>query len=210
MNPKNPYERYRAADQSKENDLCDLVGCDPREEAAIQSAPVPESPEARLEALALTEAELRRLATETVCPGCAERAAAEDERLRLYAEMDNFKKRLQREQAEQARYAAGNVLADLLPVLDNMELALQYSGNEICKPILMGVEMTHKILLDTLRRHGLEAIGQTGDVFDPLIHEAVGREEAPDLDPGLVSKLMQRGYKLGDRLLRPARVIVSA
>ena len=207
MAKKYPYEAYSAFQQFEKEELSDLASDDPAgQETVGDREDLVGSPEADV---SLTEEELRRMANERICPACPEKASTEEERLRVYAEMDNFKKRLQREQREQTRYASEKVLADLLPALDNMELALQYGGNEASKPILIGVEMTYKIMLDALSRHGLEQVGQTGEVFDPLHHEAVGREVFSDMQPGLVGKLMQRGYKLGDRLLRPARVIVS-
>jgi molecular chaperone GrpE len=125
--------------------------------------------------------------------------------------MENFKKRLQREKDEQARYATENVLADLLPTLDSLDLALQYGSRaEACKDVILGVEMTRKLLLDALRNHGLEALGTEGEPFDPDRHEAIGREESADKEAGAVLKVMQKGYKLKDRLLRPAKVIVNS
>ena len=151
------------------------------------------------------------------CPVCAARAnmpdplaIVEEERLRMLAEMDNFKKRLTREKEEHVRFAAEAVLADLLPSLDNFELALGYGkDNEACREMLQGLEMTHKLLLDALAAHGLEKVGQEGELFNPEIHEAMTREPREDMEPGHVSQLFQPGYKLGDRLLRPAKVVVS-
>lgn len=154
------------------------------------------------------------------CPVCAARAnmpdpaalaaSVEEERLRMLAEMDNFKKRLTREKEEHVRFAAEAVLADLLPSLDNFELALGYGkNNEACREMLQGLEMTHKLLLDALAVHGLEKVGQVGEEFNPEIHEAMTREPRDDMEPGHVSQLFQPGYKLGDRLLRPAKVVVS-
>ena len=205
-----PYKAYSASQQFEEETLPDFAGDAPGvHEAIVDAGGLIGGPEADVDVISLTEAELRRMAIEQLCPACPEKSLAEEERLRLYAEMDNFKKRLQREQREHARYASEKVLADMLPVLDNMELALQYGDNEASKPILIGVEMTYKVMLDALGRHGLEQVGQAGEVFDPLYHEAVGREKIPGMQPGLVGKLMHCGYKLGDRLLRPARVMVS-
>ena len=148
---------------------------------------------------------------EKICPACTIAAEASEIRLRALAEMENFKKRLQREKDEQARYVAGNVLADILPTLDNLDLALQYGTQaEACKDILTGVELTRKLLLDAMKNHGLELVGAAGEDFDPEKHEAIGREENPDAAPGSVLKIMLKGYKLRDRLLRPAKVIVNS
>ncbi len=166
-------------------------------------------PQAR-EELQLTDEELVDLCRSRVCPECPEKAQASDERLRMLAEMDNFRKRMAREQEETRKFAAESVLADLLPVLDNLDLALQHGQNiEACKNLLMGVEMTRKALLDTVKQHGLMVIGEKGEVFDPEWHEAMGHELCPDMDPGCIASVYQKGYKLRERLLRPARVIVS-
>ena len=131
-------------------------------------------------------------------------------RLRNAAEMDNFKKRLTREHEEQMRYAAEKVLGDLLPTLDNLDLALRYgSKSEACKDMLQGVAMTHKLLLDAVEKHGLKPLGEEGEEFDPNVHEAVGFEDRPDFAPNSVARVLQRGFKLGDRLLRPAKVMVK-
>lgn len=131
-------------------------------------------------------------------------------RLRNAAEMDNFKKRLTREHDEQMRYAAEKVLGDLLPTLDNLDLALRYgSKSEACKDMLQGVAMTHKLLLDAVEKHGLRPLGEEGEEFDPNMHEAVGFEDRPDFAPNSVARVLQRGFKLGDRLLRPAKVMVK-
>lgn len=138
------------------------------------------------------------------------KAEMEELRLRTAAEMENFKKRLTREHQEQMRFAAEKVLGDLLPSLDNLDLALQYgSKHEACKDMLQGVAMTRKLLLDALAKHGLTAFGEVGDEFNPEVHEAVGLAADPDLAPGSVTRVMQRGYKLNDRLLRAAKVMIN-
>lgn len=135
----------------------------------------------------------------------------EDERLRMLAEMDNFKKRLTREKDEQVRFASEAVLADLLPSLDNFELALSYGkNNDACREMLQGLQMTHKLLLDALAVHGLEQVGEVGEPFNPEIHEAMTQEKRDDIPSGHVSQLFQSGYQLRGRLLRPAKVVVSS
>lgn len=145
-----------------------------------------------------------------ICPTCPVKTEADDTRLRALAEMDNFKKRMQREKDEALKYAAEPVLADLLPALDNLELAIRYAGkDEASKDLLMGVTMTHKLLLDVVKQHGLVPVGEEGEPFSPDIHEAVAQEERPDMPAGHVTALHQRGYMLKERLLRPAKVSVS-
>lgn len=139
-------------------------------------------------------------------------ASAEDRRLRALAEADNLKKRLIREKEEFVKFAAEGVLADLLPVLDNLDLALAHGRTvAACKDVVMGVDMTRKVFLDILSRHGLEPCGAAGEEFNPEFHEAVGAQpggpdcQAPD---GCVLQVMQAGYRLRGRLLRPAKVLV--
>ncbi len=136
---------------------------------------------------------------------------AQEMKLRTLAEMENYKKRLQREKDEQAAYASERVLRDLLPTLDNLDLALQYGAQSAeCKGMVDGVEMTRAMLLDVLKKHGMTAVGKEGDVFDPNDHEAVGQETGEGVEPGSIIRVLQKGYRLGGRLVRPARVIVSA
>lgn len=138
------------------------------------------------------------------------RREIEDERLRMAAEMDNFKKRLNREYEEQKRYASEKVLSDLLPALDNLDLAIQHAPqDETCKNLTQGIEMTRKQLLDAIARHGLSQVGQEGEAFNPEIHEAIGIEPREDFEKGAVSRVLQKGYKLNDRLVRPAKVLVN-
>ena len=145
---------------------------------------------------------------EQICKRCRE---LEEQHLRTLAEMDNFKKRLTREKEEHARYAAEAVLADILPALDNFELALGYAqGNEACADLVTGLNLAQKSLLETLARHGLTTVGEAGEAFDPEIHEALTQEPNPNIPAGHVSQLFQKGYRLKGRLLRPAKVIVSA
>lgn len=140
----------------------------------------------------------------------AQKAMADEQRLRNMAEIENVKKRLQREKEEQVRFAAEKVLADLLPTLDNLDLALQYGqGDDACKNVIIGVEMTRKLLLDALAKHGLEPVGTAGEAFSPEIHEGIGYADSADMPANHVTAVMQRGYKLKERLLRPAKVMIS-
>lgn len=170
-----------------------------------------EIPEEVTEEIHLTDEELVALCKTRVCPACNEKEEADAERLRALAEMDNFKKRLQREKEEQTKYAAESVLADLLPSLDNLRLALDYGRNlEGCKDLFIGVEMTQKLLLDAVASHGLTTFGDVGEEFNPELHEAVAQEACDDVPEGHIKGLMQKGYMLKERLLRPAKVVVSS
>jgi molecular chaperone GrpE len=142
-----------------------------------------------------------------------EMAAEADKRLRAMAEADNLKKRLIKEKEEFVKFAAEGVLADLLPVLDNLDLALAHGRSvAACKDVVLGVDMTRKIFLDILARHGLEPCGLVGEEFNPEMHEAMGVQPAASgspLPPNSVAQVMQAGYRLRGRLLRPAKVLVS-
>lgn len=140
------------------------------------------------------------------CPHCAESDKA---RLLALAELENARKRLEREKEGFAKYAGESVIADILPALDNLDLALAYAPeSKECQNFVIGVDMTRKLLLDALSRHGLEQIGQLGEHFDPAMHEAMGMEPHTDYANGQVCGLLGKGYKLKDRLLRPAKVMV--
>ncbi|MCL2124296.1 MAG: nucleotide exchange factor GrpE, partial [Desulfovibrionaceae bacterium] len=137
-------------------------------------------------------------------------AEAEDVRLRAIAEVENVKKRLKREQEESVRFAAEGVLGDLLPSLDSLDRAVEYgSQHEVCKEVIQGVEMTRKLLLDAVKTYGLASCGERGEAFNPEFHEAVGFNRSDDLDEGVVGVVVQQGYLLKDRLLRPAKVLIN-
>jgi len=147
---------------------------------------------------------------EQACEICPIKIKVVEDKLRIMAEMENYKKRLSREHNEQLKYATESVLADLLPTLDNLDLALQYgSQSEAGKDILLGVEMTRKLLLDAVKNHGLEPIGEIGEDYTPERHEALNFEVRDDMEDGKVSNVLQRGYKLKDRIIRPAKICIS-
>ena len=140
------------------------------------------------------------------CPNCAE---ADKARLLALADMENARKRLAREKEDFVKFAGESILADILPALDNIDLALAYApeGKE-CRNFVIGVDMTRKLLLDALAKHGLEAIGELGEPFDPAKHEAVEMQSNPGFKTGQICGLMNKGYRLKERLIRPARVTV--
>jgi molecular chaperone GrpE len=131
-----------------------------------------------------------------------------DRLLRKTAEFDNYRKRSERERREQAEYAAADVLGDLLPLVDDLERALQ-AATDSADAYRKGVELIHRQMLELLRRHGVTAIEAAGQDFDPHLHQAVAHEEAPGHRDGEVVEQFCRGYKLRDRLLRPAMVKVA-
>jgi len=136
-----------------------------------------------------------------------ERDALQDRLLRTAAEFDNYRKRMDKERRDLAEYTAGEAIRDLLPIIDNLERALQASALD--DPLRKGVELIHKQMLEILRRRGVTPIEALGADFDPNVHEAVTQEESAQHRDGEVMEELQRGYKVGDRLLRPAMVKVA-
>ena len=140
----------------------------------------------------------------------AELSKAQERALRTAADAENFKKRLQREKEEQTRYANESFMRELLPVIDNLERALEHSEDGSDQGGLVeGLNMTLKGFLDTLTRFGCTQIKAAGKPFDPNFHEAVSQEESADHEPNTVLRELQKGYMLKERLLRPAMVLVS-
>jgi molecular chaperone GrpE len=130
--------------------------------------------------------------------------------LRKTAEFDNFRKRTERERQTLADAAAADLLSELLPLVDDLERALQAEpGAEGADAYRRGVELIHRQLLDVLRKRGVRAIEARGADFDPYYHQAVSHEHDPERRDGEVIEEFRRGYMLGDRLLRPAMVKVA-
>ena len=140
----------------------------------------------------------------------AQEAIAElNERIvRLTADFDNFRKRAQREKDEARQFANQGLLEKLLPVLDNFEMALT-AVKDADPSVRDGVQMILDQLLGVLKESGVEPVDATGQPFDPNLHDALSQEETTEVEEGTVVQQVQRGYKLNDRLVRPARVVVA-
>jgi molecular chaperone GrpE len=136
-----------------------------------------------------------------------ERDSLQDRLLRTAAEFDNYRKRMDRERRDLAEYTAGEVMSELLPIVDNLERALQAAAEE--DPLRKGVELIHRQMLDVLRKRGVKPIEALGADFDPNFHQAVIHEESETHREGEVMEELQRGYLVGERLLRPAMVKVA-
>jgi molecular chaperone GrpE len=136
--------------------------------------------------------------------------ALNDKYLRLAAEFDNYKRRVQRDQSDTIRFANERLFKDLLPTLDNLERALQ-SGREqaLIEGLLEGVELTYKHFLDTLQKMGMKQVASVGELFDPAKHQAVGQVESLTVPENVIVDEYQKGYFLHDRILRPAMVTVA-
>ena len=141
----------------------------------------------------------------------AELAAANDRLLRMHAEMQNLRNRTSREIADERRYAALPILRDLLPVLDNINRAIEAAekANEAEK-LLEGFRLVRQQLLTTLANHGAEPIEALGQAFDPNFHQAILHQPSNDVPADTVTMVTQQGYKLHDRVVRPTQVIVSS
>jgi molecular chaperone GrpE len=137
----------------------------------------------------------------------ADDAGLQERYVRLLADFDNFRKRSEREREDRARYALMEPMRDLLPVLDNLERALSVPG--VADDLRRGVEMVARQFLDVLRRYGVEPVAAIGEPFDPRVHDAVMKVESPDVSAATVVEELQRGYRLHERLLRPAMVRVA-
>ena len=132
-----------------------------------------------------------------------------DRLLRQSAEFDNYRKRTERERREMAQYAAGDVLEELLPVVDAFERALQAEAGPDAAAYRTGVELIYKQLQDLLAKRGVTPIEAVGKPFDPRFHQAITYEPSPGRADGEVAEEVRRGYLHGDRLLRPAMVKVA-
>jgi molecular chaperone GrpE len=141
----------------------------------------------------------------------AELAAANDRLLRLQAEMQNLRNRTSREIADERRYAALPILRDLLPVLDNINRAIEAAekAGEV-ENLLEGFRLVRQQLVTILSSHGAEPIDALGQPFDPNFHQAILHQPSNDAAADTVTMVTQQGYKLHDRVVRPTQVIVSS
>ena len=129
--------------------------------------------------------------------------------MRTAAEFDNYRKRVDRERRELSDFVAADVLTELLPILDNLERALQAPAGGDADAYRQGVEMIQRQMFDLLRKRGVKPIEAVGADFDPNYHQAVSHDISPDHREGEVIEELRRGYMLGERLLRPAMVKVA-
>lgn len=135
-----------------------------------------------------------------------------DEVLRVQAEMQNLRRRTEQDVEKAHKFGQEKLSSELLAVMDNLERALQVAvdrENESVKSLLQGVELTLKSFGDCFRKFGIEQIDPLGEPFDPQVHQAMVMQENPNVDPDTVTGVMQKGYTLHGRVLRPAMVMVS-
>lgn len=182
-------------------------------ETMAEEVPVAEVPEADPLTLSDMEADPREA---EITDLKEEVGKLKDQLLRTFAEMDNLRKRMEREKAEATLYAASNFARDILSVSDNMDRALSTAeadhlkeATEPVKNLVAGVEMTNRELLNVFERHGITRVYPMGEKFDPHYHQAVFEVPTNDAAPGTVVQVMQAGFKIGERVLRPAMVGVA-
>ena len=135
-----------------------------------------------------------------------------DKLLRTAADFENYKKRATRERQEAVKFANEGIISTLIPVLDNFDMAMAATANApdaAIQSLQSGISMIHQQLKKALADAGLEEVDATGQKFDPNLHEAVAQQESADVPEGHVLQQMRKGYKLRDRLLRPASVVVA-
>ena len=139
-----------------------------------------------------------------------EAAKWKDQAIRTAAELDNFRKRMSREKLDAVRYGNQRLLEELLPVLDNFDMGMQAAAQEEGSMLFMGMQMVHKQISEFLSSQNVEEIpAQVGGEFDPKIHEALSQQASEDIDEGKIVHVLRKGYRIGDRLLRPTNVIVA-
>lgn len=138
-------------------------------------------------------------------------AAAKDAALRAQADAQNVKRRAEQDVEKARKFALERFCSELLPVADNLERALEAAAgdDEIVKPIAEGVELTLKSFQDALKKFNIEAVDPEGEPFDPQLHQAMSMLENNEVEPNTVITVMQKGYTLNGRLVRPAMVMVS-
>ncbi|AEH33816.1 nucleotide exchange factor GrpE [Vibrio anguillarum] len=134
-----------------------------------------------------------------------------DSVLRAKAEVENMRRRSEQEIDKARKYALSRFAEELLPVLDNLERTIQAADaeNEVVKPLVEGVELTHKTFIGVVEKFGLKEINPEGETFNPELHQAMSIQESPDHEPNTVMFVMQKGYELNGRVIRPAMVMVS-
>lgn len=137
-------------------------------------------------------------------------AQLKEQLLRTAADFDNYRKRSRREIEDAAAAGRENMLKDLLPVFDNLERATAQADSVTdVASFVSGIQMVVRQFADTLKRGGIERIASMGSPFDPMVHEAIQQLETDEVDPGCIAAEVQAGYRLGERLIRPAMVVVA-
>ncbi len=181
----------------------EVLEADAPDAEASDAEEIAEEAEEELDELGQKDAEIEKLT--------AELQVAKDMYVRNHAELENFKRRKTEEAKERLKYASSGMARDLIQGLDNLELALSHANpeeDEQFKNFVQGIEMVKGQLAEALKKNNVERIDPTGEVFDPNRHEAVGMVDKEGVEDGAVAEVLQAGYLLHDRVIRPAMVQV--
>lgn len=139
-----------------------------------------------------------------------ELASWKEKAVRAAADLENYRKRMARDKADAIRFGNQGLLLSLLPVIDNFNMGMMAAEQDSGSMIYMGMQMVQKQLEDFLTDQGVKTVEiNPGDKFDPNLHDAMSQEESAEIEEGCVIRVMRKGYMMGDRLLRPANVVVS-
>lgn len=197
-------EETKMQDESQEQAAASPVDEETTLEHA-ESARAVEPPEPKKKAkdknIKIKESEYERLQTDA--------KESKDKYLRLFAEFDNARKRMEREKMEFAKYANEEILVDLLGLFDNLERSLHFAIQHDAESLTKGLELVIKEAREILKKNGVEPIEAQGKAFDPHQHEILMQEEKEELEEGTVLEELQKGYVMGDRVIRTTKVKVS-
>jgi molecular chaperone GrpE len=186
-----------------------------------QEVPVDQSPEDAAKSAEQVndeiEKELEEAAAEEAKPELSreeeleiEVAELKNKLLRSIADLENYRKRSAREKADSIRFGNQRLIEDLLPVIDNFGMGMQASEQDSGSMIYMGMQMVQKQLDGFLESQGVKEVQlKAGEVFDPKQHDAMSQEESEEFEEGQIIRVMRKGYMMGDRLIRPANVVVA-
>lgn len=181
---------------------------DPQQNASQSDIPLTE--EEATDALAADVQSARQGSVEEVQRLSNELQQANDRTLRAQAELENFRRRMRREMEDERKYAFVPLIADLLAVVDNLDRAVDAAEkSEGGSGLLQGVKMVQSLFVSVLERHHCRRIGEVGATFDPNEHQAIAQEPSSEIATGSVTRVAQFGYRLHDRVVRPAQVMVS-
>ena len=180
-----------------------------------ESAPAPEAPkdDAQDNQEREIEQDGEQAEDDALAAAQAEAAEYKDRYLRAAAEMENMKRRIEKERSDLLQYGLDKIMSDLLPVLDAFDKAHGEASSQHNQdnptPLFEGLELLKKQLFSTLNKHGLSAVDPEGEAFDPNFHQAIQKIDSPDVDKEQIQDVFQKGYTLNNRLVRPAMVSVA-
>jgi molecular chaperone GrpE len=204
--PQTPLDEELARQEKEGEPQAEPAPDELEPEAVIEGAEEDEALAEQDEAAVDPEAEVLAARVEELEQGIAD---AKDQALRAAAEAQNVRRRAEQEAEKARKFALEKFIKELLPVVDSLEKALEAMGEDATEAHREGVSMTLKMQQDVLEKFGVEVVEPAGEPFDPQYHEAMAMVPNPELEPNTVMEVMQKGYLLNGRLVRPAMVVVS-